>query len=112
MVGEYTSSTQTTRATFWAYSYASYNQSSVGSESRLFGMPYGATNTDSTGCWGVKGVGDDQPCKRAFNSGHTGGANFAMGDGSVRFISYNVAMDLLQNMATMEGSEAAVVIAP
>jgi prepilin-type processing-associated H-X9-DG protein len=109
MVGEYTSTTTTTRATFWAVSYASYNQSSVGSESRLFGKPYGASSTDTSGCWGTPGLYGDQSCKRAFNSGHTGGANFAMGDGSVRFISYSVAMNLLENMATMAGGEAATL---
>jgi hypothetical protein len=32
-----------------------------------------------------------------------------MGDGSVRFISYNVALNLLQNMATMGAGEPAVL---
>src|SRR5262245_2966025 len=109
MVGEYTSNTSTRRATFWAYTYASYNQSSVGAESRLFGKPYGASATDTTGCWGTPGLYADQPCKRAFNSAHTAAANFVLGDGSVRFISYNVDMVLLQNMATMSGGEAAVL---
>src|SRR5262245_7463214 len=109
MVGEYTTHTTTSRGTFWAYTYASYNQSSVGAESRLFGKPYGASATDSTGCWGIPGLYGDQMCKRAFNSGHTQGANFALGDGSVRFISYSVDLNLLQNMATMSGGEAAVV---
>ena len=102
MVGEYTSTTVTTRATFWAYTYASYNQSSVGAESRLFGMDYAK-------CAAAPGLYGDQMCKRAFNSAHTNGANFTLGDGSVRFISYNVALNLLQNMATMAGGEAAVV---
>jgi prepilin-type N-terminal cleavage/methylation domain-containing protein/prepilin-type processing-associated H-X9-DG protein len=109
MIGEYTSRTTTRRATFWAYTYASYNQSSVGAESRLFGMSYGASATDTTGCWGTPGLYGDQMCKRAFNSFHTSGANFAMGDGSVRFISTSVALGLLQNTATMAGGEVAVV---
>jgi prepilin-type N-terminal cleavage/methylation domain-containing protein/prepilin-type processing-associated H-X9-DG protein len=102
MVGEYTSTTTTSRATFWAYTYASYNQSSVGAESRLFGSDYAR-------CATTPGLYGDQMCKRAFNSQHTGGANFVMGDGSVRFISYSVALDLLQNMATMAGGEVGVV---
>jgi prepilin-type processing-associated H-X9-DG protein len=109
MVGEYTSTTSTTRATFWAYTYASYNQSSIGAESRLFGKPYGANSTDRNGCWGTPGLYGDQPCKRAFNSAHTNGANFVLGDGSVKFISYSVDLILLQNMATMAGGEAAVL---
>jgi prepilin-type N-terminal cleavage/methylation domain-containing protein/prepilin-type processing-associated H-X9-DG protein len=109
MLGEYTSLTTTSRATFWAYTYASYNQSSVGAESRLFGKPYGASATDTSGCWGIAGLYGDQMCKRAFNSQHASGANFALGDGSVRFVSYSVDINLLQNMATMAGGETAVL---
>src|SRR5262245_38386895 len=105
MVGEYTSKSTSRRATFWAYTYASYNQSSIGAESRLFGMPYGNSATDPRTCWGTPGIMADQPCKRAFNAYHTNGANFALGDGAVRFINYGVAVDLLQNMATMSGNE-------
>ena len=102
MLGEYTSTTVTSRATFWAYTYASYNQSSIGTESRLFGMDYAK-------CAATPGLYGDQMCKRAVNSQHTGGANFALADGSVKLIRYAVAMNLLQNMATMSGGEAAVV---
>jgi prepilin-type processing-associated H-X9-DG protein len=109
MVGEYTSHTTTTRATFWAYTYASYNQSSVGAESRLFGKHYGANSTDITGCWGTPGLYGDQSCKRAINAYHTNGANFVLGDGSVRFISYSVDINQYQNMGTMAGGEVAVV---
>jgi prepilin-type N-terminal cleavage/methylation domain-containing protein/prepilin-type processing-associated H-X9-DG protein len=105
MLSEYSSSTTTRRAAFWAYTYGSYNQSSVGPESRLFGKPYGESATDTKGCWGIPGLYGDQPCKRAINSGHTGGANFTMGDGSVRFVSYTADINLLQNMATMAGGE-------
>jgi prepilin-type N-terminal cleavage/methylation domain-containing protein/prepilin-type processing-associated H-X9-DG protein len=99
MIGEYTSRTVTNRATFWAYTYASYNQSSVGAESRLFGSDY-------TKCATTPGLYGDQMCKRAFNSGHTSGANFGMGDGSVRFVPYSVDIILLQNAATKSGGEA------
>lgn len=109
MVGEYTTRTTTTRGTFWAYTYASYNQSSVGAESRLYGKHYGASSTDTKGCWGTPGLYGDQPCKRAFNSEHLVGSNWVLGDGAVRFISYNVDINLLQNMATMAGGETGVV---
>ena len=102
MVGEYTTHTTTNRGTFWAYTYASYNQSSIGVESRLFGKDYAT-------CAAAPGLYGDQMCKRAFNSSHTNGANFVLGDGSVRFISYSVATNLLENMATMAGGEAAVL---
>jgi prepilin-type N-terminal cleavage/methylation domain-containing protein len=109
LLGEYTSRTTTRRGTFWAYTYASYNQSSVGLESRLFGMHYGQNATDRTGCWGTPGLYGDQSCKRALNSEHAQGANFALGDGSVRFISYRVDLNLLANMATISGGEPATV---
>lgn len=109
MVGEYTTRTTTNRGTFWAYTYASYNQSSVGPESRLYGMPFGRNNTDKEGCWASPGSYGEQPCKRAFNSEHPGGSNWTLGDGSVKFVSKNVDINLLQNMATMAGGEAQVL---
>jgi prepilin-type N-terminal cleavage/methylation domain-containing protein/prepilin-type processing-associated H-X9-DG protein len=38
-------------------------------------------------------------------SNHTGGANFAFGDGSVRFISYNVNYQIILYLATRNGGE-------
>ncbi len=98
MLGEYTTHTVTRRGSFWAYTYTSYNQSSIGAESRFFGMDYQR-------CATTPGLYGDQLCKRAFNSYHTGGANFALADGSVRFISFNASMILLQNMATIAAGE-------
>ena len=109
MVGENTFVDVPRRATFWAYTYASYNQSSIGLESRLLTNRYGTSSSDTTGCWGQPGLYGDQMCKRAFGSNHTGGQNFVMCDGSVRFVSKNVDMNLLANMATTAGGEAAQV---
>lgn len=110
MIGEYTSRSTSRRATFWAYTYASFNQSSVGAESRLYGKPYGTSATDTTGCWGTPSLfNNDQTCKRAFNAEHPSGANWTLGDSSVRFISYNVDINLLQNMGTMAGGETGTV---
>ena len=106
MIGEYTSRSTSTRGTFWAYTYASYNQSSVGAESRLYGKPYGPNSTDRAGCWGTPSIfNNDQTCKRAFNSEHPAAAVWALGDGSTRTISYNVDINLLQNMGTIGGGE-------
>jgi hypothetical protein len=110
MLGEYTTRSSTRRGTFWAITYASYNQSSVGAESRLYGLHYGNTNTDPRTCWSTPSLfNNDQTCKRAFNSEHPSSANWALGDASVRSISYNVDINLLQAMGTMAGGETAVV---
>jgi prepilin-type N-terminal cleavage/methylation domain-containing protein/prepilin-type processing-associated H-X9-DG protein len=104
MVGECTFIDVTRRATFWAYTYASYNQSSIYPESRILTNSYNA-------CWDAPGgpgshiSNADQVCKRAFGSNHTSGVNFCMGDGSVRFVSYSVDINMLAFMATMAGGE-------
>lgn len=41
----------------------------------------------------------------AYGSGHTGGANFAMGDGSIRFIRDSIAQVTLLAMGTRAGGE-------
>jgi prepilin-type processing-associated H-X9-DG protein len=102
MVGECTFIDVTSRATFWAYTYASYNVSSVTAESRTLTNSYNK-------CWNTPGLYADQICKRAFGSNHTGGLNFVMGDGSVRFVSYNVDVNILQATATMSGGEVLTI---
>jgi prepilin-type N-terminal cleavage/methylation domain-containing protein len=90
------------RATFWAYAYASYNQSSVWPESRSLTNNYDV-------CQNAPGLYGDQPCKRAFGSNHANGQNFVMCDGSVRFVSTSVDVNLLSNMGTILGGEAAQI---
>jgi prepilin-type processing-associated H-X9-DG protein len=102
MVGEYTSLTNTNRATFWSYTYASYNQSSITTESRVLGNDYAK-------CAQLPGQGGDNPCKRGFGSNHTTGMNFAFCDGSVRFISLGVDINSLAAMATISGREVGYV---
>ncbi|MCC6418488.1 MAG: DUF1559 domain-containing protein [Gemmataceae bacterium] len=45
----------------------------------------------------------------SFGSEHTGGANFALGDGSIRFVSDTTPVALLMAMASMNGGEVAQI---
>jgi prepilin-type N-terminal cleavage/methylation domain-containing protein/prepilin-type processing-associated H-X9-DG protein len=98
MAAEYTNNDRSRRATFWAYTYSSYNQSSATTESRILGNSYNK-------CADTPGMGLDNPCKRGFGSFHSGGLNFVLCDGSVRFISYNIDINTLAAMATIAGNE-------
>ena len=104
LIGEYQTRTVNRRRTFWAYTYTSYNQSSVHPASHTY-------LADFTRCEQVSAqLGlDNRPCRRAFGSFHTNGANWALADGSVRFIPQSVDMNVLANMATISGGEVAVL---
>jgi|SRR6516164_10145615 prepilin-type N-terminal cleavage/methylation domain-containing protein/prepilin-type processing-associated H-X9-DG protein len=98
MAGEYTTRTHNSRRTFWAYTYTSYNQSSVTLQSRIF-------QPDFDRCDSIGGAGDTNPCKRGWGSYHTNGANFLMCDGSLRFLQQNIDIVLLADLATIAGGE-------
>ena len=50
-------------------------------------------------CW------TDWPNQQGFSSLHIGGAHFALCDGSSRFISQNIGLDVYRNLATIQGGE-------
>jgi prepilin-type processing-associated H-X9-DG protein len=116
MVGEFTldqaiqaDGSGENRGTFWAYTYASYNQSSV--SSNLAANMQATLTTDYNACYQINHPQpwDDNPCKRGWGSNHTNGLNWLMCDGSVRWMSYGVDLNLLANMATIAGGETAII---
>jgi len=51
----------------------------------------------------------DWPNVYSFRSYHTGGGNFCLADGSVRFISDSIDLNLYRALATVQGGEVATV---
>jgi prepilin-type processing-associated H-X9-DG protein len=109
MVGEYATRTDpgnnpnSSRRTLWAYSYTSYNQSSITiGQSRTL-LP------DWQECDRIGGLGGNNVCKRGWGSMHGGNRiNFVLCDGSVRSISPNVDVNfVLPAMGTIAGGEVA-----
>jgi prepilin-type N-terminal cleavage/methylation domain-containing protein/prepilin-type processing-associated H-X9-DG protein len=99
-VGEYMSTTTTNRGTFWAYSYTCYSLGSIQYESRLYVPDYNL-------CASLPGTpAGSNPCKRAIASFHPGGMNFAMVDGSTRFVATTVDLNILAAAATIARGEA------
>jgi len=104
LCGECTFNDVPRRATFWAYTYASYNQSSFMPESRILNVSYNK-------CWKPNGVtdgglGGDNPCKRGWGSNHSTGLNMVFCDGATKFVSYNADINVLASLATIEGGES------
>ena len=99
LAGEYHTTTQPDRRTFWSYPYTSYNQSSAFPESRTL-LP------DYTGCQAMGGGGADT-CKRAWGSLHGGGGIvFSRCDGSVGVVDPNINMTVFCAAATIQGGES------
>ncbi|HET6424887.1 MAG TPA: DUF1559 domain-containing protein, partial [Planctomycetaceae bacterium] len=48
----------------------------------------------------------DWPNNYSFGSMHTGGGHFLMGDGTVKFLSENIDLQMYRNLATINGNEA------
>jgi prepilin-type N-terminal cleavage/methylation domain-containing protein/prepilin-type processing-associated H-X9-DG protein len=109
MVGELTLTQPNTddgkgenRGTFWAYTYASYNQSSFSTLSQTFTADFNACYVAYS-----KQAYGDQPCKRAWGGNHGNGLNFVMCDGSVRWVNYGSDPVIMARMATIAGGEVA-----
>jgi prepilin-type N-terminal cleavage/methylation domain-containing protein len=99
MIGEFHTSSRPRRGTFWAYSYTSYNSSDISLNQPRTLIP------DYDQCVKIGGVGGSNACKRGWGSFHTGGIQFALCDGSVRFISVNINMNTMGSLASISGNE-------
>jgi prepilin-type N-terminal cleavage/methylation domain-containing protein len=111
LVGEYHTKTTNRRRTFWAYTYTSYDQSSI-----VVGQPR-TLLPDYSLCVSIGGRGGSNACKRGFGSLHPGVVQFLLADASVRPISITVDMGIsgdnpplanmgvLPAMATIQGGE-------
>jgi prepilin-type N-terminal cleavage/methylation domain-containing protein/prepilin-type processing-associated H-X9-DG protein len=100
LAGESTTSTSLSYRTLWAYSFAHYSLSAATPQARvLLG--------DFALCAATGGNGYGDPCLRGWGSFHPGGLNFALCDGSVRFLPTTIDMNLFAGLATIDGGEAA-----
>jgi len=96
MVGEYHTRSHTTRGTFWAYTYTSYNSSDATAYAAAL-LP------DFDAC--VASAPHINFCKRGWGSFHPGGLQFLLCDGSVHFVSLSIDLELFCAMATVRGRE-------
>ena len=100
MVGEFHTRTQNRRRTFWAYTYTSYNQSSITFDQPRVLIP------DYNRCVSIGGVGGSNACKRGWGSFHPGSLQYCLADGSVRNVAENTDINILARLATINGNEA------
>jgi prepilin-type N-terminal cleavage/methylation domain-containing protein len=99
MAGESTTRTRQGFRTFWAYPYAYFTLSAATTgQSRTLCGDYDRCATEG-------GTGGDRPCKRGWGSYHPQGMNFAVCDGSVRFLPATIDMETLARLSTIEGRD-------
>lgn len=103
MVGESTTRTCLSYRTLWAYSYAFYSLSSTTPQARTLSGDYGR-------CRSAEGEGLALPCRRGWGSFHSGGLNFLLCDGSVRFLDTGIDVDLFADLGTIAGGESPQVL--
>jgi type II secretory pathway pseudopilin PulG len=101
MVGERSTTTTTSRGTFWANSFNLYSLSSAGVESASLLNDYNAC----TAAVPVLGETDPFACKYGWGSGHDNALNFVCCDGHVVAITTGVNMTVFQALSTIAGGE-------
>jgi len=100
-VGEFTTNNYNTRRVFWAYGYTSYDIGTIVPE---FWDIHNNMTSCANGTLAIGGGAWDV-CKRAFGSNHPGGLNYAVADGSVRFVRQTTNKKVLIGLATVAGGE-------
>jgi len=99
MVGEYTTTTAVRRRAYWAYTYDQYPLSGAVPYSQTIGSSYEACTNDPDRTF------DSDACKHGWGSLHPGGLNFLFCDGSGRFLSKSMDMEVFCALATIAGGE-------
>ncbi len=102
LAGESTTRTNRGYRTFWAYSYSFYTMSAA-----TTGQPRTLHGADYDRCAAEGGTGKEEPCRRGWGSFHAGGMNFAVCDGSVRFIPETIDIEVFAQLSTIGGGELA-----
>jgi len=102
------------RRTFWAYSWGNYILSQGWTKkngdtiSAVFSGNYRTADTDiSGGCMDILGAENikQEQCQAGWFSGHTGGMNVAMCDGSGRWINFDIDGTTFAYMSSIAGGE-------
>ena len=94
------------RRTLWAYSWGNYILSQASPQPAILWGNYRAADTGiAPGCMDTGVVGSPKPCQSGWYSGHTGGMNIQMCDGSGDFLSFDIDLRLLCFMSSIAGSE-------
>ena len=102
MIGESVTRSYLQYRTLWAYSYRYYSLSAATPQERVLWGDLGR-------CFASGGPGSGYPCLRGWGSFHAGGLHFLFCDGAVRFLSTDIDMSLLCDLATIAGGEVAQV---
>lgn len=77
---------------------------------RMNKNPVTETLVDDSNFYGPAGASDDGDCTSNFRSNHPQGANFAMGDGSVQYVTESMDALTYQGLSTIQGGEIVSVV--
>lgn len=87
--------------TWWYWFNGTTATTAVPLNNRAFCQTTASRNADLAACW------EDWPNNYTFMSQHPGGGQFALADGSVRFVANTIDLTLYRSLGTMQNGEAA-----